>query len=93
MTKDEIEEFERYVAARHRRTKRAALWSVIALVAGILALTPFLAKHSLHRYWSVGRFLIPLSGVLLLNMIFRVGAVEASWRSARETRREFREPL
>jgi hypothetical protein len=93
MTQEEIAEFEKYVGERQKKLVKEAAWSIIALATCNLCLAPFLYGHSLHRYWAVGRFLIPIAFLLLLWVVKRVGAVWASWQSARETRREFREPL
>jgi protein-S-isoprenylcysteine O-methyltransferase Ste14 len=90
---EEAAEFERYVAARHKKTLHAAAWAGGGLLLNILCIVPFLAGHSLHRYWEViGKNLLLLAMALFLWCVLKVGAVWASWQSARETRREFRDP-
>jgi hypothetical protein len=53
---------------------------------------PFLAGHSLHRYWNTAKYLVYSAMALWVWLICKVGLIWASWQSARETRREFDDP-
>jgi hypothetical protein len=64
-TAAEAAEFEKHVAARHRRTIKAAIWAGAALLLNILCVGPFLYGHSLHRYWEmIGKYLLLLAGIV-----------------------------
>ena len=94
LTRQEAAEFEQHVTARHKKMTNSAFWVGGLLLANILCLIPFLAGHSLHRYWeSIGRALLVTAFPLFLWFVMRVGFVWSSWQSARETRKEFGDPL
>jgi protein-S-isoprenylcysteine O-methyltransferase Ste14 len=87
-------EFERHVAVRHKKTLKEAAWAGAALLLGILCIGPFLYGHSLHRYWEmIGKYLLILAMGLLLWFVYKAGLVWASWQAARDTRREYGDPL
>ena len=81
--------FEEYVSARHRRCTVGALKAIVLFGLNILCIVPFLAGHELHRYWPIAKYLIFSAIGLLTWLVLKVGALWASWRSARETRREY----
>ncbi len=91
---NEAAEFEEYVQARHRKMRRAAIWAGAALLLNLLCIDPFLYGHSLHRYWdTTGKYLLLLAMAVFLWFVLRVAFVWTSWQSARDTRREFGDPL
>jgi len=93
-TAAELAEFEKHVAVRHKRTIKAAMWAGATLLLDILCVGPFLYGHSLHRYWdSIGKYLLILAMGLLLWFVYKSCLVWASWQAARETRREYGDPL
>ena len=81
------------MSARHKRVLKEAIIAAAALVLGIALLTPFLDGFPLHRYWEVGKYLVFIAFPLFLWFVLKVGAVWASWQSARETRREFEDQV
>jgi hypothetical protein len=90
----EAAEFEEHVAKRQKKMNRAAIWAGAVLLLDILCVVPFLYGHSLHRYWeAIGKYLLLLAMALFVWFVLRVGYVWSSWQSARETRREFGDPL
>lgn len=90
---EEAADFEKHVAARLKRVKKAAAFAGVALFLDILGLIPFLYGHSLHHYWeTIGKYLLWVAMALLLWFVYKVGLIWASWQSARETRREFGGP-
>jgi protein-S-isoprenylcysteine O-methyltransferase Ste14 len=91
---NEAAEFEEHVAKQQKKMNRAAIWAGAVLLLDILCVVPFLYGHSLHRYWeAMGKYLLLLAMALFLWFVMRVGYVWSSWQSARETRREFGDPL
>jgi hypothetical protein len=86
-------EFERYAAKQLRKTAKDAAWAGSALLLCILCIVPFAARHSLHRYWERAKYLIYLAEALLVWFVIKAGSVWSAWQSARETRREFGDPL
>ena len=92
-SKEEAAEFEAHVAARHKKTIRAATWAGIALAADFLCFIPFSGEHFLNRYFEpFGRMILLVALILLLWFVYKAGLVWASFQSAKETRREFSDP-
>jgi hypothetical protein len=89
MSAEERTEFEEHVSARHRACKFAALKAACLFGLNILCIVPFLAGHPLNRYWPIARYLLFTAMGLWVWLVLKVGALWASWQSARETRREF----
>ena len=90
---EEAADFERHVAAQLRKTTKAAAFAGMALLVNILGIIPFLYGHRLHRYFeTIGKYLVLVATALFLWFVFKIGAIWASWQSARETRREFGDP-
>ena len=54
LTPVEIAEFEKQASARLKACTRNAYWAGGALALNIALIVPFLAGHSLHRYWEIG---------------------------------------
>jgi hypothetical protein len=93
-TVEEKTEFEEHVRCRHKKVLRDAAWATAALAINIFCLIPFLYGHSLHRYWDVfGKYLLLLALGLFLWFVLKAGLVWSSWQSARETRKEYGDPL
>jgi|ERR1700722_1922348 len=90
---EDAAEFERHVAVRHRKTLKAAMWAGGALLLNILCIVPFSKGHSLHFYAEPARILVDFAMALFLWFVLKVCLVWASWQSARETRREYGDPL
>ncbi len=86
---EEKAEFEEHVTARNARLRRAAVLAAALFAFDVACLVPFLDGFPLHSYWNFGKWLLLAAFPLLLWLVAKVGAVWASWQSARETRREF----
>jgi hypothetical protein len=90
-TAEDIAEFEKHVATRHKETGRAALWAGGVFLLLSLPIL-FSDTHALNHYWEASKQFILIAWMAsLLWLVLKVGAVWASWQSARETRREFRD--
>jgi hypothetical protein len=70
-----------------------AVWAGGALLLCILFIVPFAAGHPLHRYWERTKFMIYVAEVLLVWFVIKAGFVWSARQSARETRREYGDPL
>ena len=93
-TREEAAEFAVHAAARLSRMWRSALWSLAAFVLNVAALFPFLRGHSLQPYWErFGKPLLLTAYPVMLWLLYRSCLVWSSWLSARETRREYGDPL
>jgi hypothetical protein len=90
---EDAAEFERYAAKQLRKAAKDAAWAGCALLLCVLCIVPFDAGHSLHRYWERAKYLIYLAEALLIWFVIKAGFVWSAWQSARETRREFGDPL
>ncbi len=88
-TVEEKAEFEEYVAEDLRKCIVAAGWAGGALLINILCIVPFLAGHFLHKYWESTKFLVYTAEGLLLWFVYKASAVWASWKSAKDTRKEY----
>ena len=87
-TPEERDDFEQYVAERHRQTIRSAAWAGLILLIVCLCIVPFSTGHPLNRHWNVARYLVYLAELAFLWFGMKVGFIYSSWQSARETRRE-----
>ncbi len=91
-TAEDKAEFEKHVAARHKKTLKATVWAGIALLVSFLSMTAPTYDHTLARYWEpIKQYLLIAWMASLLWFVLKAGSVWASWQSARETRREFSE--
>jgi len=89
-TAEEIDEFERHVAARHRRTLKDAAWAGFVLLLTFLCITAPSYDHALLGYWERMKPFILLAWLgSLIWFVYKAGLVWASWQAARDTRREF----
>ncbi len=84
--------FEQHVANRSHTCRKRAWWATGIFTLTNLAIVPFLAGHALHRYWGEAKYLIFVAEAELLWLVYCWALVYGSWQSARETRREFRDP-
>jgi hypothetical protein len=92
LSADEVADFERYVAVRHKKTLRSAAWAGIGLLAVFLCLAAPSFSHYFDHYWqSMKQYLLIAWMTSLVWFVIKVGCVWASWQSARETRKEFRD--
>lgn len=60
----------------------------IALVVSVAAVVPFLAGHSLHKYWEQGKYLIWVACVVLSLFAGCAGTAYSFWQSWRSVRSE-----
>ena len=88
----EVAEFEEDASEQLRTSIRQASWAGSALLLCILCIVPFLAGHIFHRYWERAKFLIYIAEALLVWFCIKWAFVWSAWQSAREIRREFRDP-
>ena len=92
-TEEDAAEFEKHVAARHKKTLKSAAWAGAAFLVSFLCMTAPSYNQSLIRYWEpMKNYLLIAWMASLLWLVFKAGAVWTSWQSARETRREFGDP-
>ena len=64
----ETDDYDRYVKDWEvclRKWQRRTAGLGIALVVSVAAVVPFLAGHSLHKYWDQGRYVIWVAWVVL----------------------------
>lgn len=81
----EMEELRRYT----RAWRRNCFYSTAALLLSCALVYPFLAGHSLHRYWnSIGKNLILLSMVLLLIWGWCTEVFCNAWLAVRKVEKE-----
>jgi hypothetical protein len=92
-TAEDKADFETNVTARNRLVRRNALKAGAFLLGDMICLVPFLAGFPLHAYWETGKYLLFLAFPLFLWFVLKTGEVWSSWQSARETRREFGDPI
>ncbi len=93
-TKEEAAEFEQHVRARTRSLVRSAGWATATFALTVLAIEPFSAGHSLHRYADRGaKYLVFLAQGEMIWVVCWWGFVWSSWAAARETRQEMRDLL
>jgi hypothetical protein len=85
-------EFERHAAARLRSCIISAVRAGAAFIVTVLCVLPFMAGHSLNRYWDHARILVWVSLASFLWFFYKTMLIWASWQSSRETRREFGDP-
>ena len=63
-----------------QRWYRRSVYAVGAFVLCCLAVIPFLAGHSLHRYWGgFGKYLILLAMALLIPAVMSTGLAFSTW--------------
>jgi hypothetical protein len=67
------------VEQRLQKWKRGTVSSGIALLVSMGLVVPFLAGHSLHKYWTAGRFLVYLSMCLLTAFTYAAATTYNFW--------------
>ncbi len=87
-TEQETIEFDQQASARLRKSLVSIILPTAIFPVTILLLIPFLAGHSLHRYWEGAKYLLLAAFLELMWMLLRWGTVYSAWQSARETRKE-----
>ena len=91
---NEAAEFDKHAADDLKKTLKVAGLSGGMLVVNILCVVPFSYGHSLHRHWEmIGKYLVMIAMGVFLWFVLSVAFVWSSWKSARETKREFGDPL
>lgn len=86
------ENFEKNASIRLRSCVITAIRAGMIFLVSIICLFPFTAGHYLNRYWNLARILVYVSLACFLWFFYKVMLIWASWQSAREIRREFRDP-
>ncbi len=75
----------------YRKWRRRTVGLGIAMIASIAAVIPFLAGHSLHKYWDQGKYLIWIAWVVLSLFAISAGTAYGFWQSWRSIRSEVRD--
>jgi len=71
-----------------RKWQRRTVVLGIALIASVSFVVPFLAGHSLHKYWDHGKYLIWVAWVVLSLFAMSAGTAYSFWQSCRSVRSE-----
>jgi hypothetical protein len=81
-------ELEAKIAQKLRNWKRATMCLGFALLANIAAVVPFLAGHSLHKYWGhVGKYMVRSPMFLLLAFCYAAQTAYNMHRSLRDVKK------
>lgn len=90
------EEKEARIELRLRKWKRATMLLGVALVASLLAVTPFAYGHPLHNLWdAVGKRIMQVSAVLFLAFMYAAGTSYTFWsylRAMKKIHKRFAPP-
>jgi cation transport ATPase len=71
-----------------RKWKRRTVVSGIALIISVALVIPFLAGHSLHKYWEHGKYLIWVAVIALTVFAATAGTAFSFWQAWRSIRSE-----